>query len=290
MAEVGARFVARKNLPYTGRNLISEFADIALVASATMDMTGMIDTIDMMGALHITILMEDGDLLAVSKPAGLVVHPAYRHPDGTLTDAVFAYAEHRGAPRPWLLHRLDRDTSGVVLFACTEPARRALVRQFEQRRIVKRYLAVVCGRPEADSGEVDAPLCRDPQDRRRVVVSSAGKPARTRYLVLAVHRDFSLVLAEPLTGRTHQIRAHLASLGTPLAGDAVYGGATATTNEAGIERTLLHAWELGFRHWSSGLDCVVQAPVADDMSAALRQLGLADGEPKLSKEFPRSSC
>ncbi|HKT38601.1 MAG TPA: RluA family pseudouridine synthase, partial [Ktedonobacterales bacterium] len=131
--------------------------------------------------LDIAILTEDDDILAVEKPAGLVVHPAYRHPDGTLTDAVFADADRRGLPRPWLLHRLDRETSGVVLFARSEAARRSLVRQFQQRQIVKRYLAVIGGELAASSGEIDAPLCRDPLDRRRVIVSPAGKPACTRF-------------------------------------------------------------------------------------------------------------
>lgn len=225
-------------------------------------------------ALDITILAEDDHILAVSKPAGLVVHPAYRHPDGTLTDAVFAYADQCGVPRPWLLHRLDRETSGVVLFARTELARRSLVRQFEQRRIVKRYLAIIGGCLATDSGEIDAPLCRDPLDRRRVIVSPAGKPARTRYQTLAVGNGFSLALAEPLTGRTHQIRAHLAFLGAPLAGDTTYGGATATAQTVGIERVQLHAWELAFRHPATGASTTIRAPVPADMRAACATLGL----------------
>ncbi|HEX5546370.1 MAG TPA: RluA family pseudouridine synthase [Ktedonobacterales bacterium] len=225
-------------------------------------------------ALDIAILAEDDDILAVSKPAGLVVHPAYRHPDGTLTDAVFAYADRCDMPRPWLLHRLDRETSGVVLFARKEEARRNLVRQFEQRRIIKRYLAIASGGLATSSGEIDAPLCLDPLDRRRVIVSPAGKPARTRYQVLAVGNGFSLALVEPLTGRTHQIRAHLACLGAPLAGDLTYGGATEATRAAGIERTQLHAWELVFRHPATGASTTIRSPVPADMRAACATLGL----------------
>jgi 23S rRNA pseudouridine1911/1915/1917 synthase len=225
-------------------------------------------------ALNIAILAEDDDILAVSKPAGLVVHPAYRHPDGTLTDAVFAYADQCGVPRPWLLHRLDRETSGVVLLARTEQARRNLVRQFEQRRIVKRYLAIIGGCLATDSGEIDAPLCRDPLDRRRVIVSPAGKSARTRYQVLAVRNGFSLALAEPLTGRTHQIRAHLAFQGAPIAGDTTYSGATETAQAVGIERVQLHAWELAFRHPATGASTTIRAPVPADMRAACATLGL----------------
>lgn len=229
--------------------------------------------------LDIAILTEDEDILAVEKPAGLVVHPSYRHPDGTLTDAVFADADRRGLPRPWLLHRLDRETSGVVLFARSEAARRSLVRQFQQRQIVKRYLAVIGGELAASSGEIDAPLCRDPLDRRRVIISPAGKPARTRFQVLAAWSSFSLVLAEPFTGRTHQIRAHLAFRGAPLAGDLTYGGATEATLAAGIERAQLHAWELVFRHPATGARTAIRAPVPVDMRAACATLGLDDGIP-----------
>lgn len=229
--------------------------------------------------LDIAMLTEDEDILAVEKPAGLVVHPAYRHPDGTLTDAVFADADRRGLPRPWLLHRLDRETSGVVLFARSEAARRSLVRQFQQRQIVKRYLAVIGGELAASSGEIDAPLCRDPLDRRRVIISPAGKPARTRFQVLAAWNSFSLVLAEPFTGRTHQIRAHLAFRGAPLAGDLTYGGATEATLAAGIERAQLHAWELVFRHPATGARTAIRAPVPVDMRAACATLGLDDGIP-----------
>jgi 23S rRNA pseudouridine1911/1915/1917 synthase len=238
-------------------------------------------------ALDIAILAEDDDILAVSKPAGLVVHPAYRHPNGTLTDAVFTYADRCGMPRPWLLHRLDRETSGVVLFARTEEARRNLVRQFEQRRIVKRYLAIISGCLATSSGEIDAPLCRDPLDRRRVIVLPAGKPARTRYQALAVRNGFSLALAEPLTGRTHQIRAHLAYLGAPLAGDLTYGGATEATRAAGIERAQLHAWELGFRHPATGVCTTIRAPVPADMRAASAAHGL---DSELLSELSRISC
>ncbi len=228
-------------------------------------------------ALDFTILAEDDDILAVAKPAGLVVHPAYRHPDGTLTDAVFAYADRCGAPRPWLLHRLDRETSGVVLFARTELARRALVQQFQQRRIVKRYLAIIVGGLATIGGEIDAPLCRDPLDRRRVIVSPAGKPARTRFQMLAARNDFSLALAEPLTGRTHQIRAHLAFQGAPLAGDLTYGGVTEATRAAGIERAQLHAWELVFHHPATGASTTIRAPVPADMLAACATFGLDHG-------------
>ncbi|HKT39339.1 MAG TPA: pseudouridine synthase, partial [Ktedonobacterales bacterium] len=121
--------------------------------------------------------------------------------------------------------------------------------------------------------------CRDPLDRRRVIVSPAGKQARTRFHVLAARTGFSLALVEPLTGRTHQIRAHLAFHGAPLAGDMTYGGTTETTQAAGIERAQLHAWELVFRHPSTGVGTAIRAPVPADMRVACATLGLDDGLP-----------
>ena len=244
-------------------------ADTDLAASDTIEAGAIL------AAQGITLLAEDDDLLAVAKPAGMVAHPAYRHPDGTLADFVFAYAARCGYSRPWLLHQLDRETSGVVLFARSERARRALVRQFEQRRVVKRYLAVVVG-ALPDEGEISAPLRRDPADRRRVIVAEAGKPTHTRYRVLAASDGFALALVEPLTGRTHQIRAHLAHRGAPLAGDALYGGASEATLAAGIGRALLHAWELRFRHPATSATAAICAPIPSDMRAALSTLRLAE--------------
>jgi 23S rRNA pseudouridine1911/1915/1917 synthase len=244
-------------------------ADTDLAASDTIEAGAIL------AAQGVTLLAEDDDLLAVAKPAGMVAHPAYRHLDGTLADFVFAYAARSGYSRPWLLHRLDRETSGVVLFARSERARRALARQFEQRRVVKRYLAVVVG-ALPDEGEISAPLRRDPADRRRVIVAEAGKPTHTRYRVLAASDGFALALVEPLTGRTHQIRAHLAHRGAPLAGDALYGGASEATLAAGIGRALLHAWELRFRHPATSATAAICAPIPSDMRAALSTLRLAE--------------
>src|SRR5271165_2508854 len=140
------------------------------------------------------VLYEDAHLLVVNKPAGLVVHPAYKHPDNTLADAVFSRALARDEPRPWLLHRLDRETSGVVLFAKTETARRGLVRQFEHRSIRKRYLAIVRGRLDPRSDMIDAPLMRDPRDRQRTIVAQEGQSAQTWYQVLAESARYALVL------------------------------------------------------------------------------------------------
>lgn len=224
------------------------------------------------------VLFEDADLLAVDKPPGMVAHPAYQHPDGTLFDAVAARQTARGERRPWLLHRLDRDTSGVVLLAKTELARRHLVRQFERRLVRKWYLAVVHGTPSATSGEICAPLRRDPSDRRRVMVDPSGQEATTRYRVLAGSADAALVLVEPLTGRMHQIRVHLASLGHPIVRDATYGpgGDSSGPAEGYDRRHLLHAWWLGVRHPVSDEALRIEAPVPADMVVLAPTEGLSE--------------
>ena len=222
---------------------------------------------------ELRVLLEDAHLLAVEKPAGLVTHPAYKHPDGTLADAVFARQASRGEGRPWLLHRLDRETSGVVLFAKTEQARRGLVRQFERRTVRKRYLALVVGTLARAAGLIEAPLARDPADRRRTIVVEGGQPATTRYRVLAARGSYALVLAEPITGRTHQIRAHLAWLGAPIAGDARYLDEAHPAAAVALH-ALLHAWRIGFRHPASGEAVAIRAPLPADFAAAIRTLGL----------------
>jgi 23S rRNA pseudouridine1911/1915/1917 synthase len=213
----------------------------------------------------VRVLYEDDDLLAVDKPAGVVVHPAYRHPTGTLYDTVAARQTARGEARPWLLHRLDRDTSGVVLLAKSERGRRGLVRQFERRQVRKWYLALVCDAPDVSVDEIRAPLRRDPLDRRRVVVDPAGQEAITAYRVLAAADGLALLLAEPRTGRTHQIRAHLAWLGHPIAGDATYGGLTGPA----IARQMLHAWALRVQHPARGAPLTIQAPIPADLAVLL---------------------
>ncbi len=221
----------------------------------------------------IDILFEDEALLAVSKPAGMVTHPAYRHPDGTLWDAMLARQTRLGLKRPWLLHRLDRETSGVVLFAKTVEARRALVRQFERHTIHKRYLALLAGRPSDEVGTIDAPLARDPTDRRRTIVALEGQPACTCYCTVAFENGVTLALAEPITGRTRQIRAHFASVGAPLLGDTLYypeghWGAQAAS------RALLHAWRLRFQHPDTGIQLTITAPVPFDLMDAARRYGI----------------
>lgn len=185
------------------------------------------------------LVAEDAHVLAVEKPPGMVTHPVYRHPDGTLTDAVNAWAQERGMAKPWLLHRLDRDTSGVVLFAKTETALTLMAKQFARHTVEKRYLATVWSADLPDEGRFDAPLARDPADRRRVIVSSEGQTALTRFAIVERGEGWALVECRPQTGRTHQIRAHLAHAGHPIIGDPVYANNVAPF--PGVDRLMLHA-------------------------------------------------
>jgi 23S rRNA pseudouridine1911/1915/1917 synthase len=220
------------------------------------------------GIGRVPVLYEEGDLLAVDKPAGLVAHPAYRHPDGTLDDWVKAYVRGQGGGTAWLLHRLDRDTSGVVLYARSEHARRSVVRQFERRQVRKGYLALVAGQFGEGEREVCQPLRRDPADRRRSIVDATGQPAVTRFIPLASDAGRSLVFCRPVTGRTHQIRVHLACLGHPILGDALYAPALAEGASA-YPRQMLHALVLGVRHPATGEPLSIWAPPPDDLRAAL---------------------
>jgi 23S rRNA pseudouridine1911/1915/1917 synthase len=223
----------------------------------------------------IEVLYEDEALLAVNKPAGIVTHPAYRHPNGTLWDAVLARQLRMGQDRPWLLHRLDRGTSGAVLFAKTVRARRALVRQFERHTIQKRYLALLAGRLPNFGGTIDAPLARDPLDRRRTVVAPDGQPSRTRYCALATENGATLALAAPITGRTQQIRAHFAWVGAPLLGDTLYYPEGHWDAHA-MPRAMLHAWRLGFQRPGSGAHLTIAASVPPDFVDAARRYGLVN--------------
>jgi len=222
------------------------------------------------------ILHEDSELLIVDKPSGMVVHPAYKHPDNTLADAVFARQAACNQPRPWLLHRLDRDTSGVVVFAKTVGARRHLVRQFELRTVDKRYLAIVSGLLDPASGLIDAPLQRDPTNRRRTLVTAEGQPAQTWYQVLATEGNYSLVLAIPRTGRTHQLRAHLSSLGAPVVGDICYDEQHEQSAVI-APRVMLHAWQFACTHPLTRLPFRITAPLPPDMRLCMGVLKLGAG-------------
>ena len=222
--------------------------------------------------LDLPVLHEDEHLLAIDKPAGLLAHDAPAEPGAPSVAAWFVErfpgeAAAFDVERPGIVHRLDKHTSGVLLLAKTPAAQAALSAAFEARETGKQYLALCDGIPQRDRAVIDADIGRSHADRRRMAVASDGRSARTEYEVLAAAREHSLLLAKPLTGRTHQIRVHLAAIGAPVAGDELYGRGPGP-------RHLLHAWRLTVPHPAGG-ELTVTAPLPGDMRAAIDDAGFS---------------
>jgi len=219
-------------------------------------------------AIPITVVYQDQDLVVVDKPAGLSVHPGPGHPTGTLVNALLARCPDiqgvGGVIRPGIVHRLDKDTSGLMVVAKNEAAHQHLSAQIKSRTVAKGYLALVAGELKESSGVIDAPIARSPHNRKKMAVVEGGKPARTRYRVLEKLPSSSLVELYLETGRTHQIRVHLAYLGHPLIGDSVYGRRSSV-----LDRQFLHAKHLGFAHPSSGQALDFRSDLPADLAGAL---------------------
>jgi 23S rRNA pseudouridine1911/1915/1917 synthase len=197
--------------------------------------------------IPLEVIYEDADIVVIDKPPGMVVHPAPGHHSGTLVHALLSlggdWSTAGGETRPGIVHRLDRGTSGLIVAARNDASHRALAAQLRERSLSRSYLAIVRGRVKADAGELEGPIGRHPRERKRMAVVAGGRFARTRYEVVERKRTHTLLRCDLYTGRTHQIRVHLAALGHPVAGDDEYGG-----REAGLERPMLHAWRLRLRH------------------------------------------
>ncbi len=221
--------------------------------------------------IPLTIIYQDEDVIVVDKPAGLTVHPAPGHPSGTLVNALLALVPELtevGEPlRPGIVHRLDRDTSGLIVVARNERARAELTRQIKAREVSKTYLALVQGVPKPPQGTIEAPIGRHPRNRKKMAVVAGGREAETRYRLREEIDGSALLEVEPVTGRTHQIRVHLAAIGHPVTGDAVYGKRSAI-----VERQFLHAWRLAFDLPSSGRRVEFESPLPADLRAALARL------------------
>jgi 23S rRNA pseudouridine1911/1915/1917 synthase len=232
------------------------------------------------------IIFEDEDLIVLNKPPGVVVHPGAGNRRGTLLHALLAHCPELtdigDVSRPGLVHRLDKDTSGLMVIAKTALAHESLVRQFQARQVEKTYVALVWGRFHLKAGEIVKDIGRHPSERRKMSVHARrGKPAATRWQVLKEFAPpLTLVQLQPQTGRTHQIRVHLASLGHPVVGDAAYGGGTARFKDQPllqgirplVTRQLLHAQALGFTHPRTGEALAFEAPLPEDFQAVVDKL------------------
>ncbi len=222
--------------------------------------------------IPLEILYQDDDIIVLDKPAGLAVHPGPGHPGGTLVNALLALCPDMegvgGAVRPGIVHRLDKDTSGLMMAAKNERAHHRLSEHIKARQVTKGYLALVVGELPAEEGVIDAPIARDPRHRKRMAVVEGGKAARTGYRALATAAGVTLLELYLESGRTHQIRVHLAHLGYPLLGDTVYGKGSPL-----IGRQALYAHHLGFEHPVSAEWLEFRRGLPADMAAVCRQLG-----------------
>lgn len=224
----------------------------------------------------LSIAYEDSDLVVINKARGMVVHPAPGHSDGTLVNALLWHCGESlsgigGEKRPGIVHRIDKDTSGLLIVAKNDFAHQALSAQLSDHSLCREYEAIVRGNLREDSGTVDAPIGRHPTDRKRMaVIWKNAKPAVTHWSVLARYRGYTQICCRLETGRTHQIRVHMASIGHPLLGDYTYG---APSPEKGLEGQCLHARRLQFIHPRSGEPVVVEAPLPQYFTDVIAKLG-----------------
>ncbi len=224
--------------------------------------------------IPLDVVYEDGDVIVVNKPKGLVVHPAPGHPDGTLVNALLFHCGASlsgvgGALRPGIVHRIDRDTSGLIIAAKNDLAHQGLAAQLQDHTLARTYECVVTGNLRQDSGTVDAPIGRHPTDRKRMAVVAGGRPAVTHWRALERFPGFTHVRCDLETGRTHQIRVHMAHIGHPILGDTVYG---AKKPVPGLQGQCLHAVGLRFLHPRTGEPVALSCPLPPEFQEQLRKL------------------
>lgn len=223
--------------------------------------------------IPLTILYQDDDLAVVLKPCGMVVHPAAGNEDGTLVNALLHHLDHLsgigGELRPGIVHRLDKDTSGLLLVAKNDQSQLALSRQLQERQMEKHYRALVEGNLREDSGRIDQPIARSKKDRKKMAIDPEGRPSITDWTVLARGRNVTLLDVHILTGRTHQIRVHMKSIGHPVCGDPIYGSGRG----AKVPRLMLHAYTLAFTHPRTGERMTFTAPLPEEFVQGLRGTG-----------------
>jgi 23S rRNA pseudouridine1911/1915/1917 synthase len=221
--------------------------------------------------IPLAIIYEDDDVLVIDKPAGLTVHPAPGHPSHTLVNAILDHCPGltmgNELMRPGIVHRLDKDTSGLIVIAKNDFAREYLGAQFKSRTVTKGYLVLVRGRLSPEQGIIEAPIGRDPHRRQRMAIVEAGKQASTQYQVRKYFDNYTLIEVSPRTGRTHQIRVHLSAIGYPVIGDIIYG-----TRSPNLDRQFIHAYRLGFRLPSTKQYREFTSPLPTDLEQALEHL------------------
>mgnify|MGYP001037613260 CR=1 FL=1 len=225
--------------------------------------------------IPLDIVYEDEHLLVVNKPKGMVVHPAPGNPDGTLVNALLWHCKGSlsgigGEIRPGIVHRIDKDTSGLLLVAKNDQSQLALSRQLQERQMEKHYRALVEGNLREDSGRIDQPIARSKKDRKKMAIDPEGRPSITDWTVLARGRNVTLLDVHILTGRTHQIRVHMKSIGHPVCGDPIYGSGRG----AKVPRLMLHAYTLSFTHPRTGERMTFTAPLPEEFVQGLRGNGL----------------
>ncbi len=225
--------------------------------------------------IPLAVVYEDQDVVVIDKPAGLTVHPAPGHPSHTLVNAILAHCPgltiSNDVMRPGIVHRLDKDTSGLIVIAKNDLAREYLAAQFKTREVTKRYLVLVKGRLSPEQGTIEAPIGRDPHRRRTMAIVESGKQATTQYQVQEHLDGYTLLEVSPVTGRTHQIRIHLSAIGCPVVGDLTYGG-----KSAHLDRQFVHAYCLGFRLPSTKQYQEFSSPLPADLKQALERLASRD--------------
>ena len=224
--------------------------------------------------IPVPVIYEDKDIIVVNKPKGMVVHPANGNPDGTLVNAILAMCKGSlsgigGEIRPGIVHRLDKDTSGLLIVAKNDEAHIKMSKQIQDRKVEKRYIALVRGNVPDDEATIDMPIARSKVDRKKMAVDKNGKEAVTHFKVLKRYGNYTLLEIKIDTGRTHQIRVHMSYIGYPVVGDSVYSSGK---NEFGVEGQMLHARYLKFKHPITGRELNLEAPLPEYFEKIIKQL------------------
>ena len=224
--------------------------------------------------IPVPVIYEDKDIIVVNKPKGMVVHPANGNPDGTLVNAILAMCKGSlsgigGEIRPGIVHRLDKDTSGLLIVAKNDEAHIKMSKQIQDKKVEKRYIALVRGNVPDDEATIDMPIARSKVDRKKMAVDKNGKEAVTHFKVLKRYGNYTLLEIKIDTGRTHQIRVHMSYIGYPVVGDSVYSSGK---NEFGVEGQMLHARYLKFKHPITGKELNLEAPLPEYFEKIIKQL------------------